>query len=162
MNSSEFLRVCWEASVTLGLPDLTALGKGLDFVYEDVHMKTYFDGDACLLVATVGNVAPEDFPDVCEILLALQLAAWDQPLVRFGQYPLDEALVLCAHVDLDEPFHAGTWATLVQSVAAQVAQWRNVHLAGRVHRSRAQVDGYFAVDQGTLFPYAAEHNRAES
>jgi hypothetical protein len=133
MNLIEFEKLCREASEQLALEDTRALGLGFGVCVQDVVFETtYVDGqDSFLLLADIGAVEPEDRVSVYESLLAIQLAAWDEPRVRFGFHPMHDAAVLCMGVSIGEKTDGPWLAGLLRAVAAQVAQWRTEQLAGK-------------------------------
>lgn len=154
MKTTSFNQLCWGASVELGLIDTVALSSAEDVFVDGVRFRAYHTQGqgAFLLVAFLGDVAPEDRASVSETLLAMQLAAWDDPLVRFGLHPLGEAFVLCVHVPLDASCNRVQLASRIRSIAAQVLEWREVQLAGKV--------GTFALDAVHFPPRADDASRA--
>jgi hypothetical protein len=135
MNLIEFTRLCNDASEQLGLEDTSALGFGVGVLFEGVAFETSFvEGqNSFLLFADLGAIAPDDRVSVYESLLTLQLTAWDEPRLRFGFHPMHDAAVLCVTATLGEKTDGGWLATLLKSVASQVAYWRRTVLAGRVN-----------------------------
>lgn len=134
MNLLEFERLCRDASLQLGLEDTGALGQGFTVAFDDVLFETAFvDGrDRFALIAELGCVSPEHKKGVYENLLTMQVLTWTQPGVRFGFHPERETLVLCTEVRLHAVFTGAGLATLMRSVATQIAHWRTTLLIGEL------------------------------
>jgi hypothetical protein len=135
MDMLDFDKLCREASELLELDDTTALGLGYDVWVGDVMFEAmHMDGqNAFVLLADIGSISPQDKVEVYECLLAMQLAAWAEPLVRFGFHPLNDAPVLCVGASFAPHTDAAWLASLLKSMAMQITQWRSEQLAGKVH-----------------------------
>lgn len=139
MNLIEFTHLCDGASEILGLEDTTALGFGAGVSFEGVAFETSFvEGhDSFLLFADLGAITQDEKVSVYETLLTLQLAALNEPRLRFGFHPMHQAAVLCVTASLGEKTDASWLAGLLRSVASQVTQWRQTLLVGRVSARHA-------------------------
>src|SRR4051794_18315402 len=126
MQAARFERLCREASEQLGLKETTALALGVGVSFDDVLFEAAFvDGqNSFLLLADLGAFGRGDQPRVYESLFALQLAAWDEPRLRFGFHPIREVAVLTVGVPLGEKTDAQRLVMLVKSIASRVTQWR--------------------------------------
>jgi hypothetical protein len=134
VNTDQFGKLCREASERLDLHDTAALGSGDSVSVRDVMFEaTYTDGqDSFLLLADLGDVAPDDKVCAYEQLLTMQQAACDDSRVRFGFHPVDEAAVLCVGAGLDDSTDSTWLAGLLDCVASQVTRWRQTYFAGKV------------------------------
>ena len=141
MNTFDFYTIYREAGERLGLEHTGALGTGDPIEVNGVHIEAlYIDGqDSCLLQADIGAINEADRAEAYEILLGLQLLAWDDPRVRFGFHPLHESIVLCAWVALNAKDQGEQLATQLVAMAAQVNAWREGPLAGRAFARSAEL-----------------------
>ncbi|HVZ45042.1 MAG TPA: hypothetical protein VHA82_14625 [Ramlibacter sp.] len=126
MDRCEFEQLCRDASEKLGLQDTTALGLGLgvplgDVVFEAAHVAGQ---DSLRLLADLGSIEPDDRVDLYECMLSVQVAAWNEPRLRFGFHPVHETAVLCVGAALGEDTDSDWLAALLQSVVLQAGKWR--------------------------------------
>ena len=135
MNRMSFEQLCRDTSLALCLEDTNALGQGgrpvavqgvlFEFAYMD-------DEPNILILADLGPIAEDKRIEVYESLLSLQLMTWNQPTVRFGLHPLRRSVLLSIASGLDANSNGAWLASVISSMAAQIAEWRTTLLAGKL------------------------------
>lgn len=134
MDRMSFEQLCRDTSLALGLEDTNALGQGgrpvavqgvlFEFAYVD-------DMPNVLILADLGPITEDKRLEVYGSLLSLQLLTWNQPTVRFGLHPVRGSVILCIGSALDEKSNAAWLASVMSSMAEQIAEWRTTLLAGK-------------------------------
>ncbi|RYX95439.1 MAG: hypothetical protein EOO28_11810 [Comamonadaceae bacterium] len=135
MNLIEFNKLCRDAAAVSGIADIASLGLGDRVTVDEVVFESCFmEGqDAFILLADLGHIADEDRADVYEKLLTFQVARWrGMARLRFGLQPMRDMPVLAVTVTLGSQTDGAALAALMRSMAAQVVQWRQTLLAGKV------------------------------
>lgn len=134
MNLIEFNKLCRDAGAQLGREDIELLSVG-DTVDVDgvVFEAAFVEGQVSFqMLAHLGEIAAEDMVGVCESLLTLQMASRHGTRARFGWQPAREMAVLTVIVPLGGKTDGAALSSLLKSMAAQVNQWRQTLLAGKL------------------------------
>jgi hypothetical protein len=134
LDQYEFEQLCRDASLELGVEDVSAFGQGFTVPYADVLFEAAFrDGrNGFVLMAELGVVEEEKKLSVYENLLTIQLLMANQPGMRFGFNPMRRTLMVSVQAALGAQSNGSWLAALVRSLATQVAHWRRTLLVAQV------------------------------